>query len=76
MTSLERSLRDVPSHSAANAAIPVPRIVNGLTVRPRKQVNVWHWVLCLLPLPDIVALAVLVAIGSHRLSRYLEAKRV
>jgi hypothetical protein len=65
--------RDEPK-LLADAAVSAPRIVNGLTVRPRKQVNAWHWVGCLL-MPDIVALFVLVAIGMHRLLRYLDAER-
>ena len=47
----------------ADAAMPVPRIVNGLTVRPRERVNVWLWVVLLMP--DIMALFVLVAIGRQ-----------
>jgi hypothetical protein len=57
----------------ADAAMPAPRIVNGLTVRPRERVNVWLWVVLLMP--DIMALFVLVAIGMHRLLRYPDSKR-
>jgi hypothetical protein len=58
----------------ADAAMPAPRIVNGLTVRPRERVNVWLWVVLLMP--DIMALfVVLVAIGMHRLLRYPDSKR-
>ena len=56
-----------------DAAMPAPRIVNGLTVRPRERVNVWLWVVLLMP--DIMALFVLVAIGMHRLLRYPDSKR-
>jgi hypothetical protein len=49
-----------------------PRIVNGLTVRPRKQTN--PWLLGLLLLPDFVAIPVLVGLGLHRLLRYLAPK--
>jgi hypothetical protein len=74
MTLLEPPPGDVPKSVATDAAVSAPRIVNGLTVRPRKQVNAWHWVGFLL-MPDIVALFVLVAIGMPRLLRYLDAKR-
>jgi hypothetical protein len=57
----------------ADAAMPAPRIVNGLTVRPRKRVNVWPWIVILMP--DIMAPFFLFAIGMHRLLRYLDAKR-
>jgi hypothetical protein len=56
----------------ADAALPAPRIVNGLTVRPRKPVNMWLWAVCLMP--DVMALVVLAAIGIHRLLRYLDPK--
>jgi hypothetical protein len=56
----------------ADAAIPAPRIINGLTVRPRERVNLWLWLLVLMP--DIMGLFVLVAIGMHRLLRYLDSK--
>ena len=46
-----------------------PRIVNGLTVRPPKKVNVWLFGLPLLP--DFVALPILSGFGLHRLIRYL-----
>jgi hypothetical protein len=52
-----------------------PRIVNGLTVRPREpreQTN--PWLLGLLLLPDFVAIPVLVGLGLHRLLRYLDPK--
>jgi hypothetical protein len=64
---------DVPK-SLANAAVSAPRIVDGLTVRPRKQVNAWLWVGSLL-MPDIAVFFVLVAIGVRRLLRCLDAKR-
>ena len=50
----------------------MPRIVNGLTVRPRGKVK-WRWAGFLL-LPDIAALFVVIAIAMHRLSRYLDTK--
>jgi hypothetical protein len=75
MTSSDPLLRDAPEKSAAHAAAQEPRIVNGLTVRPRKQVDSWHLALCFLPLLDIVALAVLLAVECHRLSRYLATRR-
>jgi hypothetical protein len=46
-------------------AATAPQIINGLTVRPRKPLNLW---LCgLLLLPDFAALLVLVGLGMHRL---------
>ena len=44
-----------------------PNIVNGLTVRPRKRVNVWFYGLLLLP--DFALLLILVGLGMHRLMR-------
>ena len=70
MTLLEPA-REEPN-LLANAAIPAPRIVNGLTVRPRKPVNLWLCVVCLMP--DIMALVVLAAVGMHRLLRHLDPK--
>lgn len=72
MTSLEPSSRDVPK-SLSDAAVAAPRIVNGLTVRPRKQVNLWHY--GLLSLPDFAALLIVAGLGMHRLLRYLDTKR-
>ena len=56
-----------------DATSTAPLIINGLTVRPRERVNVWLWVVLLMP--DIMALFVLVAIGMHRLLRYPDSKR-
>jgi hypothetical protein len=54
-----------------DATATAPRIVNGLTVRPRKTVNLWPY--GILFLPDIVLLFVIVGLGMHRLLRYLDA---
>ena len=73
MTGLEPPPRDLPISVAGDASAMAPRIVNGLTVRPRKQINPW---LCgLLLLPDFVAVPALVGLGMHRLLRYLDTKR-
>ena len=56
-----------------DASAMAPRIVNGLTVRPRKQINPLS--LGLLLLPDFVAIPVLVGLRLHRLLRYLDTKR-
>jgi hypothetical protein len=74
MTTLEPPPRDVPRSltTGDDAAAPAPRIVNGLTVRPRKKVNLWHYGLLLLP--DFVALPIVVGLGMHRLLRYLDTK--
>jgi hypothetical protein len=58
---------------ADNATSTTPRIVNGLTVRPREKVNVWPYVAITL-LPDFAALLVIAGLGMHRLLRYLDAK--
>ena len=51
-----------------------PRIVNGITVRPREKVNVWLWVALLLT-PDFVLMALGVVLATFGLRRYLAAKR-
>ena len=71
MTSLEPP-RDAPKLPSEDAAATAPQIINGLTVRPRKQPSLWLWGLLLLP--DFAALLVLVGIGMHRLLRYLGKK--
>jgi hypothetical protein len=49
-----------------------PLIVNGLTVRPREKVNLWH---CgILFLPDFAVLLVIAGLGMRRLLRYLDTK--
>jgi hypothetical protein len=63
--------REIPGPSMTGAEMP--RIVNGLTVRPREKINVWCWVGFFL-LPDVAALFVLIAIAMHRLLRYLGTK--
>jgi hypothetical protein len=72
MTALEPPPRDAPKSLTENAAAAAPRIVNGLTVRPRKQVNLWHYGLALLP--DMALLFVVIVLGTRRLLRYLDAK--
>jgi hypothetical protein len=62
----------VPKSLIDDAAAAAPLIVNGLTVRPRKQVNLWLFALCLLP--DFAALLVIAGLGVHRLLRYLDTK--
>ena len=69
---LEPPPRGVPKSLAADAAVSAPRIVNGLTVRPRKRVNPWLYGLLLLP--DFAVLPVIVGLGMHRLLRYLDPK--
>ncbi|MET4388903.1 hypothetical protein ABIB73_004668 [Bradyrhizobium sp. F1.4.3] len=72
MTGLASSPQDLPKSLTGDASTMAPRIVNGLTVRPRKQTN--PWLLGLLLLPDFVAIPVLVGLGLHRLLRYLDTK--
>jgi hypothetical protein len=50
-----------------------PRIVNGLTVRPREKVNLRRYGILLLP--DFALLLVFAGLGVHRLLRYLNARR-
>ena len=71
MTSLEPP-RDAPKLLTEDTAPTEPQIINGLTVRPRKQPSLWLWALVLLP--DFAALLVLVGIGMYRLLRYLGTK--
>lgn len=54
------------------AAAAAPLIVNGLTVRPREKVNLWHY--GILFLPDFAMLLVIFGLGMRRLLRYLDAK--
>jgi hypothetical protein len=57
------------------ATAKVPRIVNGLTIRPREKVNLWTtlWPYGILFMPDILALLALVAIGIYQLARSHDA---
>lgn len=73
MLSPEPRVRDVPKSLTDDQIVSPPLIVNGLTVRPRKQVNPWLCALCLLP--DFVALPVLAGLGMQRLLRYLVTQR-
>lgn len=73
MPSPEPPLRDVPKSLTDDQIAAAALIVNGLTVRPSKQVNPWLCALCLLP--DFVALPVLAGLGMHRLLRYLDTQR-
>ena len=69
MTSLE--LRPT-TDGDATATATAPLIVNGLTVRPRETVNLWHYGILLLP--DFAVLLVIAGLGMRRLLRYLDAK--
>ena len=51
-----------------------PRVVNGLTVRPREKVNLWGC-LGVIFLPDIALLFVIIGLGMHWLLRYLDANQ-
>jgi hypothetical protein len=54
-----------------DATATAPRIVNGLTVRPREKVKLWRYGV-LFCLPDFVLLSVIIGLGLHRLLRYLD----
>jgi hypothetical protein len=72
MTGLEPLPRDALRSPTSDATAAVPHIVNGLTIRPRKQVNLWQYGLLLLP--DFAGLLILVGLGTHRLLQYLGTK--
>jgi hypothetical protein len=55
-----------------DATATAPLIVNGLTVRPREKVKLWHCGIFLLP--DFAVLLVAAGLGMGRLLRYLDAK--
>jgi hypothetical protein len=61
-----------PRQSGDDAATATPRIVNGITVRPREKINPWLW-LGALVLPDIAFFFLAIVFGVHRLLRYLDA---
>lgn len=67
MTSMEPRLS-----TGGDATATAPLIVNGLTVRPREKVNLWHY--GILFLPDFAMLLVIAGLGMRRLLRYLDAK--
>jgi hypothetical protein len=54
-----------------DAVATAPRIVNGLTVRPRKKVNLWPYGFLLLP--DFAVPQVIIGLGMRRQLRYLDA---
>jgi hypothetical protein len=56
-----------------DATATAPRIVNGLTVRPREKVNLWRY--GILFLPDFALLLIIAGLGMRRLLRYLDANR-
>ena len=55
-----------------DATATAPLIVNGLTVRPREKVNLWHY--GILFLPDFALLLVIAGLGMRWLLRYLDAR--
>ena len=59
-----------PPRTSDDDAIPLtaPRIVNGLTVRPREKVNLWY--VGFFFLPDVLLLFVGIGFGMHRLMRF------
>jgi hypothetical protein len=67
MTAIDSTLESRTIGDDATA----PRIVNGLTVRPREKVKLWRYGI-LFCLPDFVLLSVLIGLGLHRLLRYLD----
>jgi hypothetical protein len=66
--------RELAESRATVDDAPAPRIVNGLTMRPREKVNLWGCFGILL-LPDFALLFVISGLGMHRLLRYLNASR-
>ena len=63
---------NVPKSLTNDAPLTAPRIVNGLTMHPRKKVNVWLFALPLLP--DFVALLVFAGLGLRRMLGYLDVR--
>ncbi|CAN7367103.1 hypothetical protein LJR220_003268 [Bradyrhizobium sp. LjRoot220] len=53
------------------ATAAAPLIVNGLTVRPREKIKLWHYGILLLP--DFAVLLVIAGLGMRLLLRYLDA---
>jgi hypothetical protein len=76
MTALDPPPRDVPKSLTDDATAAAPRIVNGLTVRPREKVNLWGYfgAFGIALLPDIAVFLLIVGLGMRRLLRYLDAK--
>lgn len=73
MTAIEPLCEAAEPHGTVDdATATVPRIVNGLTVRPREKVNLWPYGILLLP--DFAILLVIAGLGMRRLLRYLDAK--
>jgi hypothetical protein len=73
MTSMEPRRAVAESRTTDDGATATaPRIVNGLTVRPREKVNLWRY--GILFLPDFAVLLVIAGLGMRRLLRYLDAK--
>jgi hypothetical protein len=56
-----------------DAAATAPRIVNGITVRPRKKPKLWPYGFLLLP--DFAVPLAIAGLGMRRLLRYLDANR-
>ncbi|WP_159008431.1 hypothetical protein [Bradyrhizobium sp. S69] len=71
MASLEPQ-RLVAESSTTDATATAPLIINGVTVRPREKINLWHY--GILFLPDFALLLVIAGLGMRRLLRYLDAK--
>lgn len=67
--------RDVIASLATgdDAVTTAPRIVNGLTVRPRKKLNLWPYGFLLLP--DFAVPLVIAGFGMRWLLQYLDANR-
>jgi hypothetical protein len=66
-----------PHAIAGDATFTTPRIVNGLTVRPREKVNVWRIlgisVASVFGL-DVVALLAIAIFGVRRIPKYLDSR--
>lgn len=65
---------DTMPPSGDDAVAAEPRIVNGLTVRPRKKAKHNLWLYGLILLPDFTWPLVIAGLGMCRLLRYLDAK--
>lgn len=62
-----------------DATSTTPRIVNGLTVRPRKKFNVWKGLGIFLGftlVPDVVVFLAMIPFAVRRILKYLDAKGI
>jgi hypothetical protein len=64
MTALEPPPRNLPKSLTDDATAAAPRIVNGLTIRPREKINLWRHGILFLPDLALVVSSILCAVAS------------